>query len=837
MARPRRLGRVALMAGVLLLLFAAAWAPRFLVLDTFVTADESKWLNRSGTFYWSLAHGDLMGTFQREHPGVPILWAGMLGYLQRFPEYAQQVSGPITDLQLEKWLREATTHTPLELLAAGRSWVVLAIALAITACFFPLRRLFGAKVAVLGVLAIAWGPFMMSLGFELHPIGLTSALIVLTFLSFLAWLYAGRPWSYLVLSGVTWGLALLTQTLAAVVAPVAGLLTLVELVRSWRSSEARARWQLIALLVIWGGLAAAAFVALWPAMWFNPVWVMQQIAGQLGAYAQTPHKIGYYFLGSPTSDPGLLFYPAVLALRSTPFTCIGLLLGAVWAVRGVWPLATGPARRSFWAMPVFAVLYTLAIIIAAKKAGRYLLPVFPLLDVAALLGWLATGYVLARWWQRRQARTAQAAAAPTATAQPVRQAQTWAALATGAVLLLAHAAPGFATYPYYLTYYNPLAGGTKAAEAVIGVGWGEGLDQAARWLNQQPDADKLRVVSWYGNGALSYFLKSNEPPGDFLGAGLWFDYDYMVTYINQWERQNPEPDIFTYLDTQTPAFVARANGIELARVYDLRGKAPPPFTDLYTDHTGTFGDDLRLAAYKLRSFAAQPGDTVKTNVYLKALRPVTAGYLAQMQLVGPGGEVVWQQERQPANLSTRGWAAGEIRTDEYRIPLPATLAPGLYTLEYGLADRETGVSAPLQVTRGAASAGGERLQLAQVRVDAPPRTAVDIRWDGAAITAVQHPAEVRPGDTLLVLTEQAQEAGQGAGLKLSLRLVDATGAVAVQQDKDLAPELRWTLKVPQEVAPGAYTLAAILYQADTLQALPDASGQLQSQLGSVEVSP
>ena len=61
-------------------------------------------------------------------------------------------------------------------------------------------------------------------------------------------------------------------------------------------------------------------------------------------------------------------------------------------------------------------------------------------------------------------------------------------------------------YPYYLTYFNPLSGGNRSAPQVLLVGWGEGLEKAADWLNQQPDPDTQHVISWYACGPLSFFL-------------------------------------------------------------------------------------------------------------------------------------------------------------------------------------------------------------------------------------------------------------------------------------------------------------------------------------------
>ena len=77
---------------VIFLLFLAVWLPRVLDLDAFVTPDERLWLYRSANFYQAISRGDFAHTFQKEHPGVTVTWAGTLGFLQLLPGYAEESS-------------------------------------------------------------------------------------------------------------------------------------------------------------------------------------------------------------------------------------------------------------------------------------------------------------------------------------------------------------------------------------------------------------------------------------------------------------------------------------------------------------------------------------------------------------------------------------------------------------------------------------------------------------------------------------------------------------------------------------------------------------------------
>ena len=117
----------------LLICFVALvlWLPRGLGLDRYATADENAWLTRSANFYWALSRGGWAGTFQRHHPGVTLTWAGTLGFLTTYPAYVTDTTRDFGWLaeELTPFLREHG-HEPTELLAAGRSVVVLMIVLA-----------------------------------------------------------------------------------------------------------------------------------------------------------------------------------------------------------------------------------------------------------------------------------------------------------------------------------------------------------------------------------------------------------------------------------------------------------------------------------------------------------------------------------------------------------------------------------------------------------------------------------------------------------------------------------------------------------------------------------
>jgi 4-amino-4-deoxy-L-arabinose transferase-like glycosyltransferase len=214
-------------------------------------------------------------------------------------------------------------------------------------------------------------------------------------------------------------------------------------------------------------------------------------------------------------------------------------------------------RAVFWsalALALFAALFTLFMTLGSKKFDRYLLPVFAPLDLLAGIG-LWSG---ASWLAERAGD---------------RSARYLLPGVLGLAIVL-QAGMALQTFPYYLDYYNPLLGGGERAPEVMMIGWGEGIDQAARYLNAKPQAEQLKVIAWYPDGVFSYFFNGEtvhaEPEWEQTEP-LLRQSDYAVTYIHQWQRGLPFPEMLELLSGQVPEQTIILNGIEYAQVYDLSG--------------------------------------------------------------------------------------------------------------------------------------------------------------------------------------------------------------------------------------------------------------------------
>ncbi|CAN5845309.1 hypothetical protein BH10CHL1_BH10CHL1_23880 [soil metagenome] len=819
---------------IMFLLFLATWVPRVASLDRSVTVDERKWLARSANFYHAMWARDFVATLQSGHPGVPVMWAGALGFAQLEPAYARLATTSIGDGEdIETWLRQNSTHTPLELLVAGRWWSVLAIALLITAGYLPLVQLFGASAAAPITLFVAWDPFLLALSRQLHPDSLVANLTYLASLYFLVWLYSSQARRDLIISGVLMGVAWLTKVPAILLLPAGALIVLGEF--NWVKPGTRFSipqslaniWQtqkrLIIGAILWGAVAAISFVLLWPAMWHGPLFTLENMAAEMSDYVEGHISVNYFW-GRIVDDPGVFFYPVAYLFRTTPATLLGLLamLFGFWQRR--WPFERSLRRRSTLALGVFALVFMVGMTLGGKKFDRYLLPIFPMLDVLAALGWIGVAQLMVQWWRTQSAKET------TAAIEPQQLDRRGLPVVLGATFLL-HGIFGFANYPEYLTYYNPLAGGSTTAPQVMMVGWGEGLDEAADWLNQQPGAENLRIASTYGDGPLSYFLKTKQPVQSFWTPDFWFNADYAVLYVNQWQRRDIIRDIVNYFSEQTPAHVVRLHGLELARIYDMRSKAPPEFSGVYTDSAVNFANKIRMAAYSLGTHTFLTGDDLLIRLYLKSLAPIDKDYMILVRLVGPDGAIVAHQEGSPGGEPASKWPLQEVRYDYHEMVIPSNAPSGEYQLTVAIYDPAT-PNLQLPVGSSAATRGEHSHTITTIQIRSAKSYAVDARWNDVQITQLEYEPQIKPDQPFFV---DATATGKVDGsLKLSLRLVDPAEQTVAQADTVLSANMRLELALPADASPGSYTITAVVYDPQTLAPQPDQAGHFTTNLSKVE---
>ena len=122
-------------------------------------------------------------------------------------------------------------------------------------------------------------------------------------------------------------------------------------------------------------------------------------------------------------------------------------------------------------------------------------------------------------------------------------------------------------HPYYLSYFNPLLGGSSTAVQTLLVGWGEGLEQVAAYVRAHGGAcheevlgelPKMRVLDRFN----PCMIAAGFEPEMLEAEG------YVIVYISMAQRQQfgGYRDAISQVE---PVYEVNVHGIEYARVYDL----------------------------------------------------------------------------------------------------------------------------------------------------------------------------------------------------------------------------------------------------------------------------
>lgn len=261
------------------------------------------------------------------------------------------------------------------------------------------------------------------------------------------------------------------------------------------------------------------------------------------------------------------------------------------------------------------------------------------------------------------------------------------------------------SYPYYLSYDNPLLGGPARAAKTLMIGWGEGFDQVAAYLDGLPDAAETTVLAGPWSTPFAYFYDGTSLTAACVsgrgGSGAdgtvrggdpllqWSMADYRVVYVSEEQRgMIPEP-LLEYFSARTPVMSVTIQGLEYARLYDIRDE-PLPEAYLSAGTVATdWGGVLRLVAYELPAHSVEPGASLPLTVYVQALDPAALGtdrLRLRAQIVGRAGVAVAAAHTKVLE-DRQDRVVWPVRV---AVPLPRDVEPGRYRLEVAVQRRTSG---------------------------------------------------------------------------------------------------------------------------------------------------
>lgn len=612
-------------------LFLIALLPRVLTLAQFITSDEPLWVTRSTDFLGGLLTAEWQATLQTGHPGVTTMWTGSLGLVL---DYALNHRDAGTLLAFIQSLPDNYRSIDATVLPWMRLPTGLLAALSVVAVYLLLRSV-DRNVAVISALLLAFDQLYLAHSRVLHHDALVSVFIGL---SVLAALNALRHWSWkmLAFSGIMGGLAFLSKSSAYALVPFVGGIILAEV------AAHRLTWRQVVLGgLLWGSAALATVVLIWPAIWVAPGAVWQAVFGWVVESADVEDVTQTILLhwDNRVPDLGILFYPVNWLLRTTPLSLLGLLFLPVW-----WHREPKGSESRWWVIRLLAwvALFGVMLTLGDKRDGRYLLPTYFAFSILAAFGLKAIYQLLSEIF-------------PLVLRFGHSSIDLYHVMFV--VLLLGVSLP---YHPYYLAYYNPLIGGQWLAPRLVKVGWGEGMERAAAWLNAQPDADKLVVATSYEQNFLPFFSGQAIKHHDDAPS------DYVLNYVRQVQNGYPYPEYWEYYRVRPPVYKLKIAGIDYLWLNEG--------TSLVRVRDVGFGDELELMGYTYDHHLSTQGEQLIITLVWRVTMSVEND--VRLQLRENTGRI-WTESKPAPVLDANGPSAVE---GHYILVLPADIPRGDYQL-------------------------------------------------------------------------------------------------------------------------------------------------------------
>ena len=304
-----------------ILLFFLIGTPRLLSLDAHWSSDEARWLRRSAQFMSTVKNGEFSNTLIAYHPGVTTMW------LAGFRTFFMEPGIDVPNLARARWF------------IGFLVWIGIGIA-----CLL-LYKLFGQWVTLAGFACLAYSPLLLAQTRRVHTDALATTFILLTVLLFLCYCQNRECRRYLVLSGISFGLAVLSKSYALIL--VVWMPLCLFLLRESNEKRRNQFSSSVAAGLCFFNCAAVTVLALWPVFW-TPIWgpmtlcllgltfillkgikngrcsgMLMMVVGAglvlIGVHAThtvwhvfdrvnwavtTPHEVEHFFLGKVVNDPG-----------------------------------------------------------------------------------------------------------------------------------------------------------------------------------------------------------------------------------------------------------------------------------------------------------------------------------------------------------------------------------------------------------------------------------------------------------------------------------------------------------------------------------------------------
>jgi len=245
---------------------------------------------------------------------------------------------------------------------------------------------------------------------------------------------------------------------------------------------------------------------------------------------------------------------------------------------------------------------------------------------------------------------------------------------------------------------------------------------------------------------------------------------------------------------------------------------------MLSTRTIDFGDRLRLLGYTLTPQSAPAGETVRVDLYWRALQPLDTNYQTTLGIVDEAGEI-WSPKtlNRPRDYqdypATTTWPTESYAVDSFELPIIPGTPPGQYSIYAEVFRRDTlqplpaqveaehptsrpfaAVIAPLDVTRAVRTFNADELGIYNFRLNQP--TTAELTLLGLNVDR----SDALPGDAVL-LTLFWQTA-QPADHDLALQLIDEQEQIITEDRSRFSPAGQFAqlrrVRIPLDIKTGRY---------------------------------
>jgi hypothetical protein len=235
-------------------------------IDKYAAVDEPLWTyNRIPSYWEGVRERNWSQTLISDKPGITVALISGIGLIKEDPQNYDPIS----------WNgRLLTKDTDIEKLnIAFRLPIIIFIGILLPLIYFLIERIFGKKIGQYAVILIGLSPILIGMSRIINPDALLWSIFSIAILSYLAYLKR-RNYNYLYLSGIFFGLSLLTKYVSNILFVfILGLIFLEFALNRENYSNIKIKEYLkqsLVDIVIFSFISLSVFYLLLPEAWLRP---------------------------------------------------------------------------------------------------------------------------------------------------------------------------------------------------------------------------------------------------------------------------------------------------------------------------------------------------------------------------------------------------------------------------------------------------------------------------------------------------------------------------------------------------------------------------------------